>query len=105
MTYHWQFLVQEVKDIAGDDEDGDAADMEDFEESGLLDCQDEAVAQVAKKVSDIELGAGAAGEILQTRTYDLHITYDKYYQTPRLWLCGYDEVMQMQLNAVRSKHF
>jgi ubiquitin-like-conjugating enzyme ATG3 len=67
--------------------------MEDFEESGLLDCQDEAVAQVAKKVSDIELGAGAAGEILQTRTYDLHITYDKYYQTPRLWLCGYDEVM------------
>lgn len=68
--------------------------MEDFEESGLLDCQDEAVAQVAKKVSDIELGAGAAGEILQTRTYDLHITYDKYYQTPRLWLCGYDEVQK-----------
>jgi len=32
------------------------------------------------------------GNILQTRTYDLHITYDKYYQTPRLWLSGYDEV-------------
>jgi len=32
-------------------------------------------------------------EILQTRTYDLNITYDKYYQTPRLWLFGYDEVM------------
>jgi len=32
------------------------------------------------------------GEILQTRTYDLNITYDKYYQTPRLWLFGYDEV-------------
>jgi ubiquitin-like-conjugating enzyme ATG3 len=29
--------------------------------------------------------------ILPTRTYDLHITYDKYYQTPRLWLAGYDE--------------
>ena len=27
----------------------------------------------------------------QTRTYDLHITYDKYYQTPRLWLVGYNE--------------
>jgi len=29
--------------------------------------------------------------ILRTRTYDLSITYDKYYQTPRLWLFGYDE--------------
>jgi len=34
------------------------------------------------------------GEIIHTRTYDLHITYDKYYQTPRLWLFGYDEVSQ-----------
>lgn len=32
------------------------------------------------------------GEIIRTRTYDLHITYDKYYQTPRLWLTGYNEV-------------
>jgi len=31
-------------------------------------------------------------EILKTRTYDLHITYDKFYQTPRLWIYGYDEV-------------
>lgn len=30
-------------------------------------------------------------EIIPTRTYDLNITYDKYYQTPRLWLTGYDE--------------
>eukprot|EP00301_Raphidiophrys_heterophryoidea_P003751 c11682_g2_i1.p1 GENE.c11682_g2_i1~~c11682_g2_i1.p1 ORF type:complete len:333 (+),score=95.93 c11682_g2_i1:80-1078(+) len=29
--------------------------------------------------------------ILRTRTYDLSITYDKYYQTPRFWLFGYDE--------------
>lgn len=32
------------------------------------------------------------GEIIRTRTYDLYITYDKYYQTPRLWLYGYNEV-------------
>ena len=25
------------------------------------------------------------------RTYDVFITYDKYYQTPRIWLFGYDE--------------
>merc|ERR1711907_483074 len=44
-------------------------------------------------------GAGSGGyvvaeapdaHIVRTRTYDLSITYDKYYQTPRLWLFGYD---------------
>ena len=40
-------------------------------------------------------GATGDDDILKTRTYDLHITYDKYYQTPRLWLTGYDEVKLM----------
>jgi ubiquitin-like-conjugating enzyme ATG3 len=31
--------------------------------------------------------------IVTTRTYDITITYDKYYQTPRVWLFGYDEVL------------
>ncbi|CAL9206576.1 unnamed protein product [Musa hybrid cultivar] len=30
-------------------------------------------------------------KILRTRTYDVSITYDKYYQTPHVWLTGYDE--------------
>lgn len=34
----------------------------------------------------------STSDIIQTRTYDLSITYDKYYQTPRLWLTGYNEV-------------
>lgn len=29
--------------------------------------------------------------IVRTRTYDLYITYDQYYQVPRLWLVGFDE--------------
>jgi ubiquitin-like-conjugating enzyme ATG3 len=29
--------------------------------------------------------------IVRTRTYDLHIVYDKYYQTPRVFLSGFDE--------------
>jgi ubiquitin-like-conjugating enzyme ATG3 len=37
-------------------------------------------------------GAATEDEIVRTRTYDLHISYDKYYQTPRLWLIGYHEV-------------
>ncbi|CRG96601.1 autophagy-related protein 3, putative [Plasmodium gallinaceum] len=28
---------------------------------------------------------------MKIRTYDISITYDKYYQTPRIWLFGYDE--------------
>jgi len=29
--------------------------------------------------------------IVKTRTYDLSITYDKYYQVPRVWMVGRDE--------------
>jgi ubiquitin-like-conjugating enzyme ATG3 len=29
--------------------------------------------------------------VQKNRTYDLSITYDFYYQTPRLWLIGYSE--------------
>ena len=42
--------------------------------------------------SSVNATSGDSEDILRTRTYDLHITYDKYYQTPRLWLTGYDEV-------------
>ena len=28
---------------------------------------------------------------IPTRIYDLSVTYDTYYQTPRLWLSGFDE--------------
>lgn len=46
------------------------------------------------------------------RTYDLSITYDKYYQTPRMWLAGYDcygrpleakEIFQDVLSEYHSK--
>jgi ubiquitin-like-conjugating enzyme ATG3 len=34
------------------------------------------------------------GGILKTRTYDVTITYDKYYQSARVWLYGYSEARQ-----------
>ncbi len=34
---------------------------------------------------------GRNDAILQTRTYDLNISYDNFYRTPRLWLFGYNE--------------
>ncbi|XP_045619749.1 ubiquitin-like-conjugating enzyme ATG3 [Procambarus clarkii] len=81
-----------------DDEDEEAADMEAFEESGMLEQDDLSAVETSAKTTTIALTSGGntgeGGEILITRTYDLHITYDKYYQTPRLWLTGYDECRQ-----------
>ena len=36
---------------------------------------------------------------VRTRTYDLNITYDNYYRTPRLWLFGYNKDKQPLNNA------
>ena len=46
--------------------------------------------------SEIEV---AKGNLLQVRTYDVMITYDKYYQTPRIWLLGYDEVRNLLVHS------
>lgn len=54
--------------------------------------QKEAAAAAAAAAGDARTSVDG-DDILQTRTYDLNITYDKYYQTPRLWLFGYDEVI------------
>uniref|UniRef100_A0A3B5MU45 Ubiquitin-like-conjugating enzyme ATG3 n=1 Tax=Xiphophorus couchianus TaxID=32473 RepID=A0A3B5MU45_9TELE len=65
-----------------------------YEESGLLET-DEATLDTSKMVeTKPKVEPGSEDAILQTRTYDLYITYDKYYQTPRLWLFGYDEDRQ-----------
>ncbi|KAJ1520071.1 hypothetical protein ONE63_004297 [Megalurothrips usitatus] len=83
------------EDDDDDDDDGEAADMEEFEESGLLDEDDKATADVSHSPNcEATLPVASSSnddDIIRTRTYDLHITYDKYYQTPRLWLSGYDE--------------
>jgi len=55
-----------------DDDDSDIPDMENYE--------DEPDPSAMQSVG-----------IVKTRTYDLSITYDKYYQTPKVWLFGYDE--------------
>uniref|UniRef100_A0A2I3T1Y8 Ubiquitin-like-conjugating enzyme ATG3 n=1 Tax=Pan troglodytes TaxID=9598 RepID=A0A2I3T1Y8_PANTR len=69
-----------------DEDEGEAADMEGI--PATLDTRK--IVEACKAKTD----AGGEDAILQTRTYDLYITYDKYYQTPRLWLFGYDEQRQ-----------
>ena len=36
----------------------------------------------------------ADANIVKTRTYDVSISYDKYYQCARVWLYGYTESRQ-----------
>lgn len=71
---------------SGEEEDeegtGEIPDMDSFEVDDNLVEDDKATLQVPPVEED---------NILKTRTYDLSITYDKYYQTPKLWLLGYDE--------------
>ncbi|KAH9248522.1 hypothetical protein BASA81_013848 [Batrachochytrium salamandrivorans] len=65
----------EYADLEGGAEEDEYVDLEGYEEEG-------GVADAA---------AFAGGLVLRTRTYDLSITYDKYYQTPRMFLQGFDE--------------
>ena len=60
--------------------DDEYADMADFEDDSL-----------ATDTAALSLAPASAQNVTKTRTYDLSITYDKYYQTPRVWLQGYDE--------------
>jgi hypothetical protein len=59
---------------------------EDFEDDSL------SIGAYAVGSSSDSIGAGVgAGGVVRSRKYDLSITYDNYYRTPRIWLFGYDE--------------
>ena len=65
--------------------DDEYADMADFEDDDIM--EDEVA--VTSSPADVTTSNNNNDDILQVRTYDLSITYDKYYQTPRIWLMGY----------------
>jgi len=80
-------------DAAAADDDDAIPDMDDFDMCG----DDEEDDASALRPSNAASAGGTANSsadsshILKTRTYDISITFDKYYQTPRVWLNGYDE--------------
>ncbi|EPQ57008.1 hypothetical protein GLOTRDRAFT_73506 [Gloeophyllum trabeum ATCC 11539] len=80
----------------GAEETPDLDEIPDMEEDDL-EAGDEATAApntaqaTGTGVIDSSQVEVAKGNLLQVRTYDVMITYDKYYQTPRIWLLGYDE--------------
>ncbi|KAK9126141.1 hypothetical protein Scep_014987 [Stephania cephalantha] len=79
--------IQSIPSYFGGEEEEDIPDIGDYNEPDNLIETDAASLQstylVAHEPDD--------DNILKTRTYDVSITYDKYYQTPRVWLTGYDE--------------
>jgi ubiquitin-like-conjugating enzyme ATG3 len=66
------------------------ADLESFEEDNLASGDSSTARPAAAQVSAPHADA-ANDQILRTRTYDMSVTYDKFYQVPRLWLQGFDE--------------
>jgi len=78
---------------AGDDDDDaePAMDMDAYVEAGLLDAEDPHTLSTVKCSAGADDGHAAQNNVITTRTYDLNITYDNYYRTPRMWISGYDE--------------
>ena len=71
-----------------DDADDDYADLETFEEDNIVAPDGDALDSGAMAAAAAVASSSAEDNVLRTRTYDLSITYDKYYQTPRFWLFG-----------------
>ena len=92
---------QEVVDIddIGNVVDGGEAELDQNQEA--VDIDDIAANQTSDKNTNIF----ASGQYVvmnepednvhKVRSYDLSITYDFYFQTPRLWLIGYSEEGQV----------
>lgn len=77
--------AEDIETYLGKDDDFGADDLNELNDQACP-IDDELAAMNLKDKETTE-----TSNIVSTRTYDLYITYDKYYQTPRLWLVGFDE--------------
>jgi ubiquitin-like-conjugating enzyme ATG3 len=73
----------------------DIPDMDDEEDdelgglgAGVVEADDPATAASRQATAS---ALKSENRLVSVRTYDCLITYDKYYQTPRMWLVGYNE--------------
>jgi ubiquitin-like-conjugating enzyme ATG3 len=67
---------------AGDEDDDDDGEIPDMDSYSNEDNIDEAA---------VAAPAGDKDHLVQSRSYDISITYDNYYATPKMWLFGYSE--------------
>jgi len=99
--------VEEKKreEEAEEENEDDIPDMDEFEDDNLVEADpgmlltDNIVeSKDTEKKNPVSKGIIRVVEpednIERTRTYDISITYDKYYQTPRIFLFGYDRDRQ-----------
>lgn len=86
---------EEDEDDIPDLDDLEIVDGDDIDEAALPPAAvaAAAAARAAKKAaSDHHRPQGSNNDnVVRVRTYDLSISYDKYYQVPRFWLAGFDE--------------
>jgi ubiquitin-like-conjugating enzyme ATG3 len=75
--------IGETENYGVDEDEGDEyADMEEFEDENVMEDEAATVGLTSEKFDE-------DNNLIKVRTYDLSITYDKYYQTPRVWMMGY----------------
>merc|ERR1712154_455290 len=88
-----------AQNVEIDDEDFVIPDMEDYDDEDNVVTNSQIIKEEDNEQKENENENGkmfkvrekAESKILKTRTYDVSITYDKYYRVPRVWLRGYDE--------------
>lgn len=78
------------------------ADMADYEDDNVLADDDAAVAKLPFATAGGALGDNNNDHIVKVRTYDLSITYDNYYRTPRIWMSGKSAGAGDPLSAVET---
>jgi len=71
-----------VEDDDDDDDDGDVAELDSFNYNEAAIKDDDKAAVAAAPAAQVG--------VANTRSYDITITYDVHYSTPRVWLFGYD---------------
>jgi ubiquitin-like-conjugating enzyme ATG3 len=70
-------VIPEANVNSDADSDGSIPDMEGYDEENVVD--------------EHALTRSGNEHLVAQRSYDISITYDNYYNTPRMWLYGYDE--------------
>lgn len=89
---------QEIEDIDKNEEQKQEVKKQEDDDDEIEDIEDELNSDsdqddniFAKKESTEEHEVKENDEVVKCRRYNISLTYDKYYATPRLWLQGYDE--------------
>ena len=76
-----------IETLQESDQNEEYADMADFEDTDVI-VDDDCVGTVRKSVATVCTKEDFDDLIVKVRTYDLSITYDNYYRTPRIWMTG-----------------